>query len=194
MNFTNYRNEVIKFLNNEVDECCDYLDLRSENSKRVDRLKYYRKLELIKNILSDQNMIDSVLKVELVSSIACAADYLYSHKKELLSRSEDVVLPFGMFSPIKASIYDLAGYGFDSEVFRRKMFARFGFEFYSLERILDANDYGFDQLQYQSGVRIDHLGKIQYNKMEHPYFIDKQYIMDPLKVPKNKKIDKKFYK
>ena len=68
MNFTNYRDEVIKFLKSEADECCDFLDLRSDKSKRVDRLKYYRKLEFLKDILKDSEMIDRVLKVEIVSS------------------------------------------------------------------------------------------------------------------------------
>ena len=194
MNFTNYRDEVIKFLESEADECCDFLDLRSERSKRVDRLKYYRKLVFLKDILIDSEMIDRVLKVEIVSSIADAADYLASIPKESLKNTKSVTLPFGMFSPINVSIYDLADYDFDSEMFRRKMFAKFGFEFHSLDKILEAKDFGYDELQYQSGVRVDHLGKISYNKMSHPYFIDKSFITDQLKVPVCKKIDKKYYK
>lgn len=185
MKFELLKRKVEEFLVIKYYEYVDLLRSNSEELQRVDRLACSRKKEFIHKILLDEELLDSAYRVEVVTAIASLCDYTKKHDMRFIPENGIMSLPFGMFGTISVNSGLLKDCHYDSEELREYFFDKFDLAFYDYDHLVESKDNGYRHLEYRSGVVINDNDSMSYRLVEHPYLLDKDYILNNENVPQD---------
>ena len=177
------KKQVENFLVCEYYYCEKCLDTNSEEFMRIDRLAFFRKKQFIGEILSDNNLLDNVYRVEVVNGIASMCNYLASHDMRFVDKKTELGLPFGMFGQIRVSTELLRECYYDVEAVRKNFFEQFNLAFYDYDQLCESRLQGNKDLENRSGVVLDNDLNLHYLLVQHPYLLDNSFILNESFIP-----------
>ena len=187
---TNFQRKVREYLKKEEQK------IASSNTD----INLLERKQWIKTILSDRTLFINATRVEYVNMVCSCCEYLKNNLNLIIENEKyynhideykfDPVFPNNILDQSIVSWDDIYECNWDSELLRKKLLSKYGLIYYSYDELVEAKENSIKNLEYQSGVILDDNNNISYRLLEHPYLLDKEYILNNDYVPKRLVKDK----